>query len=91
VSRLFVPGQETLTPGDSRAKAVIDHVLAMAEDEVCRTLARIRARFAGRHRDLDSTLEHNFGLVARRLGAETGVSAARPRLIGAAHRPRRGR
>jgi predicted GH43/DUF377 family glycosyl hydrolase len=83
VSRLFVPGQETLTPGDSRARAVIDRVLAMTEDEVRRTLARTRARFAGRYRDLDGTLERNFGLVAHRLGGQTGVSAARQRLIGA--------
>jgi hypothetical protein len=55
----------------------------MTEDDVRRTLARTRARFAGRHRDLDSTLECNLGLPAHRLGAETGVSAARLRLIGA--------
>jgi predicted GH43/DUF377 family glycosyl hydrolase len=83
VSRLFVPGQETLIPGDSRAKAVIDRVLAMSENEVGRTLARTRARFAGRYRDLDSTLERNFALVAHRLGGEAGVSAARRQLIGA--------
>jgi hypothetical protein len=50
---------------------------------VRRTLTRTRARFAGRHRDLDSTLECNLGLPAHRLGAETGVGAARQRLIGA--------
>jgi predicted GH43/DUF377 family glycosyl hydrolase len=83
VSRLFVPGQETLISGDSRAKAVIDRVLAMTEDDVRRTLARTRADFAGRYRDLDGALECNFGLVAHRLGAEGGVSAARQRLIGA--------
>ena len=83
VSRLFVPGQETLIPGDSRAKKVIDRVLAMTEDEVDRTLARTRDRFAGRLRDLDSTLERNFTLVAHRLGGEIGVSAARRHLIGA--------
>jgi predicted GH43/DUF377 family glycosyl hydrolase len=83
VSRLFVPGQETLIPGDSRAKAVIDRVLAMTEDEVRRTLARTKASFAGRYRDLDRTLARNFGLVAHRLGAEVGVSAARQHLIGA--------
>jgi len=83
VSRLFVPGQETLIPGDSRAKLVIDRVLAMSEEEADRTLARTRARFARRHPDLDSTLERNFGLVAHRLGGQSGVSAARQRLIGA--------
>ena len=83
VSRLFVPGQEILTPGDSRARAVIDRVLAMTEDEVSRALARTRARFTGRYRDLDGTLERNFGLVAHRLGGQAGVSADRRCLIGA--------
>ena len=83
VSRLFVPGQETLIRGDSRAKAVIDRVLAMTEDEVDRTLARTRGRFAGRFRDLDGTLERNFALVAHRLGGGIRMSAARRRLIGA--------
>lgn len=83
VSRLFVPGQETLIRGDSRAKAVIDRVLAMSEDEVDRTLARTTARFAGRYRDLGSALERNFGLVAHRLDAATRVGIARRHLIGA--------
>ncbi len=83
VSRLFVPGQETLIRGDSRAKAVIDRVLAMTEEDVDRTLARTRVRFSGRFRDLDSTLERNFGLVAHRLGGDIRVSATRRYLIGA--------
>ena len=73
--RLFVPGQETLIRGGSRAMAVIDRVLDLTEDEVDRTLARTLARFSGRHRDLGGTLEHNFGLVAHRLGGEIRVDA----------------
>jgi predicted GH43/DUF377 family glycosyl hydrolase len=83
VSRLFVPGQETLIRGGSRAKAVIDRVLAMTEEEVDSTLARTTSRFAGRFRDLDSTMERNFALVAHRLGGGIRMSAARRRLIGA--------
>ena len=83
VSRLFVPGQETLIQGDSRAKAVMDRVLAMSDDEVDRTLARTRARFGGRYRDLDGALERNFGLVAHRLGGKIRVGIARQHLIGA--------
>ena len=83
LSRLFIPGQETLIRGDSRAKAVIDRVLGMTEVEVDRTLARTRRRFADRFRDLDGTLEGAFGLVAHRVGGQIGVSAARQQLIGA--------
>ena len=83
LSRLFVPGQETLIRGESRAKAVIDRVLAMSEEEAARALARTLARFSGRYRDLEETLERNFGLVAHRLGGEIEVGCARRRLIGA--------
>jgi predicted GH43/DUF377 family glycosyl hydrolase len=81
--RLFVPGQETLIRGESRAMTVIDRVLDMTEQEVDRTLARTLARFSGRHRDLGETLEQNFGLVAHRLGSEIRVGRARRQLIGA--------
>ncbi len=83
LSRLFVPGQETLIRGESRASAVIDRVLAMAEDEVDRTLASTMARFAHRYRDLGHTLDHHFGLVAHRLDGNLSLSSARQRLIGA--------
>ncbi|HEX9526959.1 MAG TPA: hypothetical protein VF951_05635, partial [Streptosporangiaceae bacterium] len=83
LSRLFVPGQETMIPGESRAMAVIDRVLAMSEDEAARTLDRTMARCSGRYRDLAETLERNFGLVAHRLGGEIEVGCARRRLIGA--------
>ncbi len=83
LSRLFVPGQETLIRGESRAMAVIGRVLAMSEDEAARTLTRTLARFSGRYRDLGKTLERNFGLVAHRLGGEIEVGCARRQLIGA--------
>ena len=83
LSRLFVPGQETLIRGESRAMAVIDRVLAMPADEADRALARTMARFSGRYRDLAETLERNFGLVAYRLGGDIEVGCARRRLIGA--------
>ena len=83
LSQLFVPGQETLIRGESRAMAVIDRVLDMSEQEVGRTLLRTLDRFAGRYRDLQGILEHNFGLVAHRLGAETMIGDARRQLIGA--------
>lgn len=63
--------------------AVIDRVLTMTEDEVDRVLAATMARFSARHRDLGETLEHNFGLVAPRLGSQIRPGHARRRLIGA--------
>ena len=81
--RLFVPGQETLIRGESRAMAVIDRVLELSDHEAERVLARTMARFSHGHRDLAETLEHNFGLVAHRLGAQIKVGRTRQRLIGA--------
>ena len=79
LSRLFVPGQETLIRGESRAMAVISRVLAMSEDDVDRMLARTLDRFSGQYRDLGKALERNFGLVAHRLGGDIKVGRARRR------------
>jgi sarcosine oxidase gamma subunit len=81
--RLFVPGQETLIRGGSRAMAVIDRVLELSEQEVDIALTRTLTRFSGRHRELAQALEQNFGLVAHRLGAETSIGKSRCQLIGA--------
>jgi len=83
VCRLFVPGQETLIRGGSRAMAVIDRVLKLSDQEVETALARTLARFSSRHRDLAQTLEQNFRLVAHRLGPGITVGASRRQLIGA--------
>ncbi len=83
LSRLFVPGQETLIHGDSRAMAVIDRVLELTEDEVDRTLAAALARFSDRYRDLSETLERNFVRVAHRIGDQSELGPARRRLVGA--------
>jgi predicted GH43/DUF377 family glycosyl hydrolase len=81
--RLFVPGQETLIRGGSRAMAVIDRVLELSDQEAEATLAGTLARFSGRHRGLAETLEQNFGLVAHRLGAGIRIGRSRRQLIGA--------
>ncbi len=83
LGRLFVPGQETLIRGGSRAMAVIDRVLDLNELQVERTLARTLARFSAGYRDLPGTLERNFELVAHRVGAEIEVGSVRRQLIGA--------
>jgi predicted GH43/DUF377 family glycosyl hydrolase len=83
LSRLFVPGQETLIRGGSRAMAVTDRILGLREEEVNDVLARTLARFSGRYRNLAETLENNFQLVAHRIGADIEVDSARRQLVGA--------
>jgi predicted GH43/DUF377 family glycosyl hydrolase len=83
LSRLFVPGHETLIRGQPRAGTVMDRILELADDEVDRALARVFTRYSGKYQDLGATLDRNFRLVIARLGRELDVSAARERLIGA--------
>jgi predicted GH43/DUF377 family glycosyl hydrolase len=83
LDRLFVPGQETLINGESRAMTVMDRVLDLSEEQVEQTLARTLARFSGRFRDLPGTLERNFRLVAHRLDSDVRLGPARRQLIGA--------
>jgi predicted GH43/DUF377 family glycosyl hydrolase len=80
--RLFVPGNEALIHGESRAMAVLERVLGLSEAEAADTLARTLARYSARHRDLAGTLERNFQLVAHRLG-RIHVGPVRRQLIGA--------
>jgi predicted GH43/DUF377 family glycosyl hydrolase len=83
LARLFVPGQEMLTEGESRAGGVIDRILALSDEEVATTLEATLTGFAGRHRELEGILEDHFDLVAHRLGARRDLSEERRLLIGA--------
>ena len=81
--RLFVPGEETLIQGESRARAVVDRALELSDSEVEITHARTVARFSHRYRDLGATFERNCQLVELRLGSEIAAESARRQLIGA--------
>jgi len=83
IAKLFLPGQEMLISGESRATAVIGRVLAMSRPEVAATLAATMTAFSGRHRDLERTLEEHFVLVAHRIVDHGAVDRARRLLIGA--------
>ncbi len=83
ITRLFVPGQELLANGESRAAAVIDRILALPDDEVAATLEATLESFGGRHRQLKEVLEHHYHLVAHRLNARIPLSSERRLLMGA--------
>ena len=83
VTRLFLPGQEMVTHGISRADAVIGRVLAMTENQVSAALAATVTRFADRHHDLHAVFAEHFALVAHRLPRTADGSAERRDLIGA--------
>jgi predicted GH43/DUF377 family glycosyl hydrolase len=81
--RLFVPGEETLIQGESRAQVVIDRILGLTDSQAQLALTRTLARFSDRYRDLTATLERNCQLVALRLGREMTAGSVRRQLIGA--------
>lgn len=83
ISTIFVPGQELLIEGDSRATPVLDRILALPEDQVERELAGVVAHFSSRHAHLAEQFAGRFRLVAHRVAARESISAARRQLIGA--------
>jgi predicted GH43/DUF377 family glycosyl hydrolase len=83
LARLFVAGQEFLTTTESRAAGVLHRVLALPEEQVEEQAAAVRARYTGRHRDLQGVLRAHVERIAHRLPAGVELSAARQELIGA--------
>lgn len=83
VTRLFLPGQELLPDGVSRADVVLQRILALTDEQVDATLAATLEGFGSRHRELRATFVENFALVAHRLPDGAAPSAARRELIGA--------
>ena len=83
VSALFLPGQETVTAGESRSGKVLERVMALSDDEVTAELDALALAFDGRHRDLRSVWAAHFRLVQHRLGDPSGVDADRRALVGA--------
>ena len=83
VAQLFVPGQETLVEGDSRASAVIERVLAMDEVEFVEALQLVRSEFDQRYEDLDGILARHFSVVSHRFPDEVVLTDDQQLLIGA--------
>ncbi len=83
IFRLFLPGQEVLTRGVSRADEVIDRVLAMPDLEVSSTLERLAARFPGRREQLSGVFAEHFAMVAHLLPPTADITPPRRDLIGA--------
>ncbi len=82
LARLFVPGQELVVDTESRASGVLARILELPEDAVVAEAARVRDRYAGRHRDLPAALAANYRRIAHRV-PDGEISDARRELIGA--------
>lgn len=83
VTLLFLPGQERLTVGASRASMVLDRILGLTDDDVERALEQTLRAFGARHRDLEGTFERRFLMIAHRLAEPRSLSRRRRLLAGA--------
>jgi hypothetical protein len=83
ILKLFLPGQEVLSYGVSRADAVVQRLLSMDDDEIDDTLAATMSRFNGTGNDLTTVFEEHYALLEHRLPANTVITARHRLLIGA--------
>lgn len=83
ISRLFVAGQEDFGVTQSRASQVLTRILALSEEDVCRSLDDVYNRFVERHEDLTKDLELHARRMANRVQPGLVLSEERWRLIGA--------
>ncbi len=79
----YLPGEDTLLPGVSRAGQLMVRILAIPETQLSALNAAILQRFERRHRDFKKTLERQFEMVAPHIPNGVPISAERRLLIGA--------
>ncbi|MFG3600418.1 glycoside hydrolase family 130 protein [Micromonospora chersina] len=82
VVKLFVPGEDAALVR-SRARALLDRVAHLDDEETGRLLREIFDRFGTRHRDLDDTFHHHYDLVRHRIARDRDLSPTTRLLIGA--------
>jgi predicted GH43/DUF377 family glycosyl hydrolase len=83
LAKPYLPGEETLLPGQSRAALLMARILAIPEAEVATLNATIMQRFAARHREFPEMLRRQFDALVAHLPDPVAVSAERRLLIGA--------
>lgn len=83
LARPFLPGEEIVLGGHSRAGLLMDRVLGLEESDVASALAHVFTRFSARHRGFERILGRHFELVAHHIAPGTRLSRERRLLIGA--------
>lgn len=83
IAKLFLPGQELVADGISRADAVIGRAMAISEVDVAATLADVLQRYSGRHHDLPEIYDEHYGMISHRVPVTAELSVERRQLIGA--------
>src|SRR5437899_325509 len=83
IAKPYLPGEDGVAGGDSRAGLLVKRVLAIPEAEVAPLLAQISTEFSGRHRAFEEMLDRHFELVAHHVPPGSALTRARRSLIGA--------
>lgn len=83
ITKMFMPGQEVLIRGDSRAEPVIRRITELPEQQVREVLDRTLASFGTRHRDLHRVLMERFAQLEPRFNGAGELSDERRLLAGA--------
>ncbi|TDC83572.1 glycosylase [Micromonospora sp. KC606] len=82
IVKLFVPGEDAALVR-TRARALVDRVAQLGDEETGRLLRDAFDRFGTRHRDLDGTFHHHYDLVRHRVARTRDLSPTTRLLIGA--------
>lgn len=83
LAKPYLPGEDTLLPGASRAQLLVERILAIPEAQVRPLIVEIMQRFGERHREFARTLECQFERVSSYIPRNAKLSAERRQLIGA--------
>ncbi len=83
LAKPYLPGEEVILPGLSRAVQLLQRIIAIPEAKVRSLLNDILKGFASRHRGFEEILERHFRAVASELDSTAHLSRERRLLIGA--------
>src|SRR5688572_10888085 len=83
LAKPYLPGEEILLSGPSRAQQLMDRIMAIPESEVVAHTAEVMLRFEHRHHDFTQTLRRHFALMKAYVADEGSLSDSRKLLIGA--------
>jgi predicted GH43/DUF377 family glycosyl hydrolase len=85
LAKPYLPGEETILAGQSRASQLMARILAIPEAQMVALNAEILQLFEGRHHGFSQTLERHFDMVSHHISAAdtAHLSDERRSLIGA--------
>ena len=83
LAKPYLPGSETILPGNSRATLLIERILAIPEAQVGALFTGVLDDFGSRHRGFEAILERHFEMVEHYVDTKEPLSRERRLLIGA--------